>query len=96
MVAVGPIRDADKLFLAWGQMHSLDNLGHISVRIKVEHSVFGTLKNQRFGSKFVEEVANPSNIELRWLTQYCTFYIFRKMNAILPQTPISPFPLSII
>ena len=50
----------------------------ILVRLKVEHSRFGTLKNQRFGSKFVEEVANPSDSELMSLTKYFIFYISLK------------------
>ena len=55
VVAVRPFGDADKLLLALGQKYKLENLVHISVRLKVEHSGFGTLNNQRFGSKFVEE-----------------------------------------
>jgi len=34
----------------------------VLVRLKVEHSGFSTLNNQRFGSRFVKEVANPSDI----------------------------------
>jgi double-strand break repair protein MRE11 len=36
----------------------------VLVRLKVEHSGFSTLHNQRFGSRFVNEVANPSDILL--------------------------------
>ena len=36
----------------------------VLVRLKVEHSGFTTLNNQRFGSQFVGEVANPSDILL--------------------------------
>ena len=55
VVAVRPFGDADKLLLALGQKYKLGNLVHISVGLKVEHSGFGTLNNQMFGSKFVEE-----------------------------------------
>ena len=78
VLAVRPVRNSDKLLLAWGQMYSLEKPDHISVRLKVEHSGFGTLNNQSFGSKFVEEVANPSDSELRWLTQSCIFYVSGK------------------
>ena len=47
----------------------------VLVRLKVEHSRFGTLKNHRFGSKFIEEVANLSDSELRSLTKFYIFYI---------------------
>ena len=43
--------------------------------LKVEHSEFGTFNNYRFGSKFVEEVANPSGNDLMCLTQSSIFYI---------------------
>lgn len=36
----------------------------VLVRLKVEHTGFTTLNNQRFGSQFVGEVANPSDILL--------------------------------
>lgn len=36
----------------------------VLVRLKVEHSGFCTLLNQRFGSRFLNEVANPSDILL--------------------------------
>ena len=51
----------------------LENTDQILVRLKVDHSVLGTLNNQMFGSKFVEEFANLSGSELRWLMQSCTF-----------------------
>ena len=59
-------------------MYSLEKPDHISVRLKEEHSGFGTLNNQGFGSKLVEEVSNPYNSELRWLTKSCIFYISGK------------------
>ena len=49
-------------------MYRLEKPDLILVRLKVEHSVFGTLYNQMFVPKFVEEVANLSDSELRWLT----------------------------
>ena len=61
-----------------GQKYRLQKPDRILVRLKVEHSRFGTLKNQRFGSKFVEEVANLSDSELRLLTKSCIFYILVK------------------
>ena len=74
-----PFGDADKLLLGGGgQKYRLEKPDRILVRLKVEHSKFGTLKNQRFDSKFVEEVANPSDNELRLLTKSCIFYILGK------------------
>ena len=76
--AVVPVRsfgDAEKLFLAGGHMYRPENLDQILVRLKVEHSGFGTINNQRFGSKFVEEVSNLYDSELKWLIQSCIFYI---------------------
>ena len=75
VVAVMPFRDADKLLLAWGQKYRLEKPYQVLVRPKVENSGCGTLNNQRFGSKFFEEAASPSDNELRWLTQSFIFYI---------------------
>ena len=61
-----------------GQKYSMEKPDRILVKLNVEHSGFDTLNNQRFGSKFVEEVANPSDSELRWMTQSCIFYILGK------------------
>ncbi|CAN0187103.1 unnamed protein product, partial [Laminaria digitata] len=36
----------------------------VLVRLKVEHSDFPTLNNQRFGSQFMGKVANPSDLLL--------------------------------
>ena len=55
VVAVRPFGDADKLLLAWGQKYRLEKPDQILVGLKVEHSGFGTLKIQRFGSKFVKD-----------------------------------------
>ena len=77
-VAVRPFGDADESLLAGGQKYRLEKPDRILVRLKVEHSRLGTLKNQRSGSKFVEEVANLSDSELRSLTKYYIFYISGK------------------
>ena len=61
VLAVGPFGDDKKLLLTGGNKYRLE-------RLKAKHSGFGTLNNQRFGSKFVEEVVNPSDSDLRWLT----------------------------
>jgi double-strand break repair protein MRE11 len=37
----------------------VDKPDEVLVRLKVEHSGFSTLNNQRFGAKFIGEVANP-------------------------------------
>lgn len=34
------------------------------MRLRIEHSGFSTLNNQRFGSKFVGDVANPTDMLL--------------------------------
>ncbi|KAK1740259.1 double-strand break repair protein MRE11 family protein [Skeletonema marinoi] len=44
--------------------YTIKNPEQVLVRLKVEHSGFTTLNNQRFGSRFVGEVANPSDILL--------------------------------
>ena len=75
VVAVIPFGYAYKTLLSGGQKYRLEKPDQISVRLKVKHSGFGTINNQRFGSKFFEEIANPSDSELRRLTQYCIFYI---------------------
>ena len=54
VVAVRPFGDADELLLAWGKKYRLEKPDHVLVRIKVEHSGFGTLNIQRFGSNFVK------------------------------------------
>ena len=64
--------------LAEGQKYSLEKPEQISVRLKVDHLIFVTLNIHMFVSKFVEVVANPYDSELRWLTQYCIFYISGK------------------
>ncbi|KAL3788485.1 hypothetical protein ACHAW5_002544 [Stephanodiscus triporus] len=44
--------------------YMIKNPERVLVRLKVEHSGFTTLNNQRFGSQFVGQVANPSDILL--------------------------------
>jgi double-strand break repair protein MRE11 len=44
--------------------YRLQKPSEVLVRIKVDHSGFSTLNNQRFGSRFVGEVANPGDVLL--------------------------------
>lgn len=44
--------------------YRVEKPNQVLVRLKVEHSGFSTLHNQRFGSQFVNDVANPSDILL--------------------------------
>mmetsp|Transcript_27398 Transcript_27398/g.60852 ORF Transcript_27398/g.60852 Transcript_27398/m.60852 type:complete len:822 (+) Transcript_27398:187-2652(+) len=46
------------------QNYALFKPEQVLVRLKVEHSGFSTLNNQRFGSRFVGEVGNPADILL--------------------------------
>ena len=59
--AVRPFRDADKSLLERGEKYRLEKTDQIPVILKVEHSVFFTLNNHSFGSKFVEDVTNLSD-----------------------------------
>ena len=45
-------------------VNRLLNPEKILARLRVDHTGFSTLNNQRFGAKFVEEIANPDNILL--------------------------------
>ena len=54
VVAVRPFGGAEKLLLARGQKYRLEKPDQVLVRLKLEHSGFGTLYIQRFGSKFVK------------------------------------------
>ena len=47
-----------------GMKYKISNPECVLVRLKVEHQGFTTLNNQRFGSRFVKDVANPSDILL--------------------------------
>lgn len=44
--------------------NKLENPNHVLVRLRVEHSGFTTIANQRFGATFVRSVANPDDILL--------------------------------
>ena len=44
--------------------YKLQKPNEVLVRIRVEHNGFSTLNNQRFGAKFVGDVANPSDMLL--------------------------------
>ena len=55
MAVVRPFRDADDFFLAGGQKYRLEKPVQILVRLKMDHSGFETLNNQRFGSTFVRQ-----------------------------------------
>ena len=44
--------------------YKLQSPNEVLVRIRVEHSGFSTLNNQRFGAKFVGDVANPNDMLL--------------------------------
>ena len=56
------------VLLAGRQKYRPENWDWILVRLKKDHSVSGTLNNQRFGYNIVDEVSNPSDSELSWLT----------------------------
>ena len=84
-VAVRLFGDADESLLGGGgRKYRMEKPDDILVRIKVEHSRFGTLKNQIFSSKSVEEAANPTDSELRSLTKSCIFYISGKRTLFFP------------
>lgn len=52
----GTAADIDKL------TYTLEKPNEVLVRLKVEHSGFSTLNNQRFGARFVGDLANPVRI----------------------------------
>ena len=54
--AAGNAADTDKL------KYKLQKPEEVLVRLKVEHTGFSTLNNQRFGAKFVGALANPVRI----------------------------------
>ena len=79
VVAVRTFGDVEELLLAGGgQNYRLEKPDQISVRLKIEHSGFGTIDNRRFFSKFVEDFANLSDSKLMWMTQYCILCISGK------------------
>jgi len=53
----------DKAITKISKFH-IEKPERVLVRLKVEHSGFSTIHNQRFGCQFVNEVANPSDILL--------------------------------
>ena len=56
MVATRPFKDAEKYLLAGEKKYSTEKPDNISARLKVEHSGFGTLNNQRFGSNVLKRL----------------------------------------
>lgn len=44
--------------------YTIEKPDEVLVRVRVEHMGFSTLNNQRFGAKFVSEIANPGDILL--------------------------------
>lgn len=59
--------------------YMLQKPNEVLVRLKVEHSGFSTLNNQRFGAKFVGDVANPVSQCYYWKS---CFVMQRKSNSI--------------
>ena len=80
VVVVIPFGDANESLLLGGKKYRLEKPNQISARLKVEHSGFVTLNIQRFGSNFLEEVANPYNSDLRWLTKSCILYMGQRYD----------------
>jgi double-strand break repair protein MRE11 len=73
--------------------YTLQKPSQVLVRLKVEHSGFTTLNNQRFGAKFVGEVANPVRdfgciIESVWQTS-------QPLSSLISSTSRSIFFFSI-
>eukprot|EP00559_Dactyliosolen_fragilissimus_P002816 CAMPEP_0184858342 /NCGR_PEP_ID=MMETSP0580-20130426/3463_1 /TAXON_ID=1118495 /ORGANISM="Dactyliosolen fragilissimus" /LENGTH=826 /DNA_ID=CAMNT_0027354451 /DNA_START=320 /DNA_END=2800 /DNA_ORIENTATION=- len=56
--------DHAESIVAKGLKFKVHKPDQVLVRLKVEHSGFTTLNNQRFGSRFVHDVANPTDILL--------------------------------
>lgn len=50
--------------------HRLNKPEEVLVRLRVEHSGFSTLNNQRFGANFIGKVANVSDILVRTRFHY--------------------------
>jgi double-strand break repair protein MRE11 len=57
---------------------ALEKPAEVLVRIKVDHSGFSTLNNQRFGAKFIGQVANPVSILYRIYRVYRVSYRMMK------------------
>jgi len=69
------------------QTFSLAHTDQALIRIKVEHSGFTTLNNQRFGAAFVGQVANPEDMLLfhRRKTPGAPRASSKKMPAVAPE-----------
>ncbi|CAB1100076.1 unnamed protein product [Ectocarpus sp. CCAP 1310/34] len=57
-------KEDEELALTPPQGQEIEKRNQVLVRLKVEHSDFPTLNNQRFGSQFMGKVANPSDLLL--------------------------------
>ncbi len=44
--------------------HTLNKVEEVLVRLKVDHTGFSVVNNQRFGAKFVGQVANPVSVAI--------------------------------
>lgn len=67
--------------------YRLQDPDQVLVRIRVEHMGFASLNNQRFGAKFVGEVANPSDILLFHRKKDPKLASTVKTNRIQPIAP---------
>jgi double-strand break repair protein MRE11 len=68
-------------------MYKLLDPAQVLIRIRVEHMGFPTLNNQRFGAKFVGDIANPSDILLFHRKKDPKLASTVKKNAIQPMAP---------
>ena len=57
--------------------YTIKNPEQVLVRLKVEHSGFTTLNNQRFGSRFVGEVVSFTFLSLldELLCNHCSYWV---------------------
>jgi double-strand break repair protein MRE11 len=62
----------------------------VLVRIRVEHSGFTSLNNQRFGAKFVGEVANPDDVLLFHRKKEASTHAKATKKRTSLQKPIAP------
>ena len=67
--------------------YKLEKPNEVLVRIRVEHSGFSSLNNQRFGAKFVGDVANPSDMLLFYRKKDPNLASKVKKNKIQPMAP---------
>jgi len=79
-------------------MFTIQKPDQVLVRLKVEHTGFSTLNNQRFGARFVSEVANPSDLLLfhrrRQLDAHDSATNKSKTNSSLLAEPLDPEELA--